>query len=554
MNGVNTVRLPLIGEGFHIGGVRTDREPPSRSWARIRTCLIDNPKDEEFSRRQEFWSYQNRNRGVVKSLLKKLPNVPFRIKKKKMRQKDIDTERDRIRQTISKLPNISNTEKIMEQDSPGRSTRPRPLGTSKYSDFNFRSSEMNRSNLKEVTRKTDKNNNSKDSDFVPNSSRLPLIDDRPTKTSPVKGNSKLDEHSKKVSFSMNDLSTEIDNRCSTAASRSSTVSETAIENYGHTSHGIADMPRTVLDVVPGNSNDNSENLNNSKKKSNNSIPTVSNNHKHWFQRVVGDKELIASNDYENFARTARPLTDRPSDDQPTNSKIPPEKQYSRSGWNVHSQPFFSNYSGTDRHDNRTSRLSSTKVGARSVESRLNDQNYVKNNETEKLKRFERTYQAQSLTQSRIAERLTQGKSPDRYDKSPERNSRLSDRTSPAQTQTPNRLADRLALSRSPERMSQGQGLNRNSPQRQNKLVSMEHQFNDIGQSSPFSPSPRYMGEYKLTKSPPPVSPGRYFPIFPSNGSPMRKIGGVGKNKFQRTNSKQEPIVLPLQESEGYMIS
>ncbi|VDI19937.1 Hypothetical predicted protein [Mytilus galloprovincialis] len=171
---------------------------------------------------------------------------------------------------------------------------------------------------------------------------------------------------------------------------------------------------------------------------------------------------------------------------------------------------------------------------------INDQNYVKNNETEKLKRFEKTYQAQSLTQSRIAERLTQGKSPDRYDKSPERNSRLSDRTSPAQTQTPNRLADRLALSRSPERMSQGQGFNRNSPQRQNKLVSMDHQFNDIGQSSPFSPSPRYMGEYKLTKSPPPVSPGRYFPLFPSNGSPMRKIGGGGKNnsKGQIQNKSQ----------------
>lgn len=555
MNGVNTSRLPLIGDGFHIGGVRADREPPSRSWARIRTCLIDNPRDEEFNRRQEFWSYQNRNRGVVKSLLKKLPNVPFRIKKKKMRQKDIETERDRIRQTISKLPNISNTEKIMEQDSPGRNTRPRPLGMSKYSDFNFRSSEIDRASLKDVTRETDKNNNSKDSDFIPNSNRLPLIDDRPTRTSPVKGNAKLGEHSKKVSFSMNDLSKEIDNRCSTASSHSSTVSDTAIENYGHTSHGIADiMPRTVLDVVPGNSNDDSENSNNSKKKSNNSIPTVSNNHKNWFQRVVGDKELIASNDYENFARTARPLNDRLSDDQPTHSKIPPEKQYSRSGWNVHSQPFISNYNGMDRHDNKTSRLSSTKVGTRSVESRLNDQNYVKNNETEKLKRFERTYQAQTLTQTRIAERLSQGKSPERFGRSPERNGRLSERTSPAQTQTPNRLADRLALSRSPERTSQGQGVNRNSPQRQNKLVSIEHQLNDLGHSPQFSPSPRYMGEYKLTKSPPPVSPGRYFPIFPTDGSPMRKIGGGGKNKFQRTNSRQEPIVLPLQETEGYIIS
>jgi hypothetical protein len=63
-----------------------------------------------------------------------------------------------------------------------------------------------------------------------------------------------------------------------------------------------------------------------------------------------------------------------------------------------------------------------------------------------------------------------------------------------------------------------------------------------------------MREYKLSKSPAPVSPGRYFPIFPTDGTPMRKIGGGGKNKIQKTNSRNQPIVLPLQETETYVMS
>lgn len=568
MEGVNTsMRLPVIGSGFQ-SGVRNDREPVG-SWSGIRTCVIDDPKDDEFSRRQEVWSYHNRNRGVVKSLLKKLPNVPFRIKRKKMKQKDIDMERDRIRETIARLPNISNTEQLIGRESPSRNPKTRPLGMSKYLDVNSRSRDKvkEESDTVDLTLKldTDNNNNNRNTnhnghDMQSKSEHLHRVNGRMSRTNTNKVNSKLGEHSKKVSYSMNDLSRDIDNRCMSASSGSSTVSDTAIENYGHSSYGVAELSaRSVLDVFGNDSLGESRNLDTSKGKPSNSLFKISDNHKHWFQRVVGDKELIAFNDYENFARTSRPLNERASDDLSQMGKIPPEKQYSRSGWNVYSQSGFSNNQGSKLYNNtevRSSRapqaISSTKVGVRSIESRLNDQCYVRQNDMEKLKRFDKTFQTQTQTQNRISERLTQARSPERYN-----HSKFNDVTYTAQTQTPSRLADRLAPSRSPDRMLQGPIYNRNVPQRPSKLSSIEQQFNELGHggSSNDSPSPtRFMGEYKLSKSPAPVSPGRYFPIFPTDGTPMRKIGGGGKNKLQKTNSRNQPIVLPLQETETYVMS
>jgi hypothetical protein len=43
-------------------------------------------------------------------------------------------------------------------------------------------------------------------------------------------------------------------------------------------------------------------------------------------------------------------------------------------------------------------------------------------------------------------------------------------------------------------------------------------------------------------------------VSPTDGTPMRKIGGGGKNKIQKTNSRNQPIVLPLQETETYVMS
>ena len=263
---------------------------------------------------------------------------------------------------------------------------------------------------------------------------------------------------------MNDLSRDIDNRSMSASSDSSTVSDTAIENYGHSSYGVAELSaRSVLDVFGNDSLGESKTLG----KPSNSLFKISDNHKHWFQRVVGDKELIAFNDYENFARTSRPLNERASDDLSQMGKIPPEKQYSRSGWNVYSQSGFSNNQGSKLYNNtegRSSRapqaISSTKLGVRSIEYRLNDQCYVRQNDVEKLKRFDKTYQTQTQAQNRISERLTQARSPERYN-----HSKFNDVTSTAQTQTPSRLADRLAPSRSPDRILQGPIYNRNVPQR-----------------------------------------------------------------------------------------
>lgn len=574
MDGVSSSRFPPLIR-FSVSGVRSVRsEPTDRGWAGIRTCLIDNPRDDECDRRQEVWTYQNRNRGVVKSLLKKLPNIPFRVKKKKMKQRDIENERDRIRQTISKLPNISNTEHLIGNGTFGRNTSTRPLGMSKYSEFHFRTNDQGHHNVVDIDIERNYDDNNNENEIEQTSSRLPVLTDRPTRTSPAKMYNKLDDRSKKVSFSTNDLTKEIDRRSPSTVSGTSTVSDSAMENYGHTSYGISEVtPRSVLDVFGNNDDD--------ETKTKKTQFVVSNNHQKWFKRVVGDKELIAANDYENFARISRP--EGVSDNIPVNGKIPPEKQYSKSGWNVRSQPFYSNQTnksvnstGFDKHDNKMSKLSSTKVSSRSVESRFNDYNNVRQNDTDKFKRFDRAYQTQTLTQHRIAERVTQSKSPDRNGNLSERGRPLDRDRSPerninAQSQTPSRLADRLAMNKSPERLMQGsirnnlsmgnsparldQGNYRASPQRHSKLATVEQQFNDVGAytSSPYlSPSPKFMGEYKLSKSPPPVSPGRYFPIFPTDGTPMRKIGG--KNKMQKSNSRQDNIVLPLQETDTYLIS
>ncbi|KAK3084458.1 hypothetical protein FSP39_013902 [Pinctada imbricata] len=117
MDSLKTTRLPPLDIRFEVGSIA---EPPERSWARIRTCLIDNPRDDGLSRRQEVWSYHRKNRGVLKSIVRSLPSVPFRVRKGKQSHRKL-RESSENGHTLPKIPHLDVKYGI-------RNSRFRPLG------------------------------------------------------------------------------------------------------------------------------------------------------------------------------------------------------------------------------------------------------------------------------------------------------------------------------------------------------------------------------------------------------------------------------------------
>ncbi|XP_069135898.1 uncharacterized protein [Argopecten irradians] len=334
MEEVDTPILPEINTGFRVGGVSQAREPPSKSWARIRTYLIDNPKDDDLKRRQEIWNYQQRNRGVVKSLMKSIPNVPYRVKKPRMEKikpsprsgqglnyLGADAEHglhgvhlpriERYRESLTRRHNV------MTKDAPMKDVTDN--NESVKQRLTYRYTESDGVPVYEV-----------ETEVV--SARLPRIPD-----SVFHGNKSLYSTGKKVSFSLNDLPSiarrvEIRGSSASSSSGSSVVSDGALGSYGPSSHHIGpDAPKSVWDYINGHTFGESRTVGTGKcvqSKSKFSETFERTNepkaNREWFEKVIGDKEVINTTSYENFART-KPITDTFGQTAPPPRRLPPNE-------------------------------------------------------------------------------------------------------------------------------------------------------------------------------------------------------------------------------------
>lgn len=336
MEEVNTPRLPEINPGFRVGGITADREPPGRSWARIRTYLIDNPKDDDLKRRQEIWSYQQRNRGVVRSLMKALPSVPYRVKKPRMDKykrtpregypelNHLGTDAEHGLRGIQ-LPRIGRA-----RDSPMRKhilTHDIPLMERNESiDRNIPTN-----NQKLMLKYTSSNEVPVYEVFHP---RFPRLSD-----SVLQGaqREKFLSSSKKVSFSLNDLTSigrrvEVRGESASSSSGSSVLSDSVLGSYGPSSHHIGpDAPRSVWHYLNAHQLGDARMLgerpigeHKSSRRLDNGQTHESKADKEWFEKVIGDKEVINTTNYDNFART-KPISDHFSPAPPPPRRLPPNE-------------------------------------------------------------------------------------------------------------------------------------------------------------------------------------------------------------------------------------
>lgn len=321
MEGVNTSRLPPIVR-FQVGGYATEREPPERSWARIRTCLIDNPRDSGQNKRQEVWTYHKKNRGVLRSLVKSLPNIPFRIGRNKKRRSqsdhDLTSKNDKSESFLPKISPIGI-------DSQAKNGKVRPLGTVNKSDEIIHTgkpkSQKNLENsvIQRICTPTDDINDI-DAEDVNGQNR---IEDRGKCESRIPKLPVLKQplsKSKVVSFSTNDLHKSpqiVDSRSASPSSISSNDSQNSRKgignvNFGHSSqHKTEPIPRSLLDIITGNFLSDAR-IMGERTKRDRKTGTVETAtfpgagvDKEWFEKVLGDKEIIDMSNYENFARTPR---------------------------------------------------------------------------------------------------------------------------------------------------------------------------------------------------------------------------------------------------------
>ncbi|XP_033747963.1 uncharacterized protein LOC117332982 [Pecten maximus] len=339
MEEVNTPILPEINPGFRVGGVSQSHEPPGRSWARIRTYLIDNPKDDDLKRRQDIWNYQQRNRGVVKSLMKSIPNVPYRVKKPRM---DKFKTAPRGSQGLNHLGgdaehglhgiHLPRIERYRESPTRRHNLPPRDIPMTDRNE----NTENTESVKQRLTYKYT------ESDGVPVyevetqvvGPRFPRMPD-----SVYRGtqNGSLLSTGKKVSFSLNDLPSvgrrvEIRGSSASSSSGSSVVSDGALGSYGPSSHHIGpDAPKSVWDYINNHQLGDGRNVGPGKCGKN--IPKLTDNFgkvnesktdREWFEKNIGDKEVINTTNYENFART-KPIGDHFNQGPPPPRRLPPNE-------------------------------------------------------------------------------------------------------------------------------------------------------------------------------------------------------------------------------------
>ncbi|OWF56801.1 uncharacterized protein LOC110452802 [Mizuhopecten yessoensis] len=338
MEEVNTPTFPEINQGFRVGGVSPDREPPGRSWARIRTYLIDNPKDDDFKRRQEIWNYQQRNRGVVKSLMKTIPNVPYRVKKPRL---------DKMKQSPRGGPGLNHLGGEAEHGLYGvqlpRIQRNRESPTRRHGPpRDISMAEQNDTKESEELVKQKLTYKYTECDGVPVYEvetevlrpRFPRLPDPVLRGTQ---NRQMFSNGKKVSFSLNDLTSvgrrvEIRGSSASSSSGSSVVSDGALGSYGPSSHHIGpDAPKSVWDYLNGHPLGEARTIgaglysqNRPKRTGDSEKTSESKADREWFEKVIGDKEVVNTTNYDNFART-KPIGDLFSKGPPPPRRLPPNE-------------------------------------------------------------------------------------------------------------------------------------------------------------------------------------------------------------------------------------
>ncbi|XP_045172549.2 uncharacterized protein LOC123534387 [Mercenaria mercenaria] len=98
---------------------------------------------------------------------------------------------------------------------------------------------------------------------------------------------------------------------SPASSVDSRVPKIPLENIGPSSN-LATDPVSILDYISGNLSNRSRNSENGGKKRRTKFVSDPEADRVWFEKIVGDKEIIDSGTYENFARS-RPNVDDQTD-------------------------------------------------------------------------------------------------------------------------------------------------------------------------------------------------------------------------------------------------
>lgn len=372
MQDISPTRLPPID--IHVK--KMAREPPEKTWPKFKKVLIDYPRDTNLIYRQKLWEFQKMNRGAFRSHVTSLPEIPYRVNTNKPETVSIGIQSDmRIMHNQGLkfiLPQISRTinnitEKLdvyLNSANDGTETGCSQCDDSDLDDAGFEFDSVKRrknagtmtepftqrkSNARQMKRPARKKKILKDKIVTPT--------ERPSSRKMVKFE---DENRKEIYLDMtnvqeteNDIENETEeitepraepenetdfvfgpvekleinnqvNRSASAASSSSTASSLSVDadNVGPTSHRGMD-PVSVLDFLSGSR------VSDARVMANDRMPDKQEvgrdldetprkprrelySERKWYQKIVGDKDLIDFGHYENFARV-KPANDSCSD-------------------------------------------------------------------------------------------------------------------------------------------------------------------------------------------------------------------------------------------------
>ena len=528
MESVRMTRLPPLNIRFEVGGIS---EPPERSWARIRTYLIDNPKDDGLSRRQEVWSYHRKNRGVLKSLVKNLPHVPFRVRKGRTINRKLNDGLE-LRDTRTLFPKLQiGSDKQVAY----RNSRLRPLGALNKT-VDVTENEKGRNGLPPLKEKApDENDESEkahdgnDDDSSLQELEIPELRHSPGVKNSLKG-------SKRVSYSMNDIHGErCESRETMVSTGSSVVSDSAIEHYGPSSQPAItpSIPKSLLNMIHGSHLADPRVMTDRNKKvpiasvptkqtvtvtegkagasllgqgkttSTNVFPSTN-----WFESVLSEKVVIDVNAYDNFTRTPRVKAEAE-----TPAPVIPERRQKPYVPNTQkivlpSAPKVSISNTPKPQPVVSSRVSSEAPVERKVVKQMFDSTNTKPTVTlaEKIKSVGNTQKLTTVKKITSEIQIMQSDSVNNNPVLP--NIKQESRPPVDDSHLKNGVS-------SPT-------LSYSSADRDSKL----------GIRSPPVSSPKLIGEpiAPAPKSNSPATTPRYFPIFSSDGTPMRKIGGPTKKR------------------------
>ena len=90
MQDISPTRLPPID----IQVKKMAREPPEKTWPKFKKVLIDYPRDTNLIYRQKLWEFQKMNRGAFRSHVTSLPDIPFRVNTNKPETASIGIQSD----------------------------------------------------------------------------------------------------------------------------------------------------------------------------------------------------------------------------------------------------------------------------------------------------------------------------------------------------------------------------------------------------------------------------------------------------------------------------